>query len=216
MVIGVDAGQERGSGRPGVRRDRGAEDLTLALVEERLEVGQAPCSSRGRGCEGSRMRQSAPSHAIRITRDIRFVASLPRNSSTSTKATLSTPSLTRGLAERFTSTVHSHWRWTMTVEITCPFCRRDFGGRPAKCPFCGMPIPQELRARAAAAQQDERRRREQEKAQKAQFKQAKLQHEQSRAAEATAMTEAVRKNVASLETSSNTRSTSTMRLRSMN
>lgn len=88
----------------------------------------------------------------------------------------------------------------MAVEITCPSCRRSFGGRPAKCPFCGMPIPQELRARAAAAQQEERRKKEQEKAQKTQFKQAKLQHDEARAAEATTMTEVVRNTVASLET----------------
>ena len=65
VVVGIDPGQERGPGRPGVRGDRRAQDLALAPVEEVLEVGRAPRSSRG-----SRMRQSAPSHAIRITRDM--------------------------------------------------------------------------------------------------------------------------------------------------
>ena len=47
VVVGVDAGQERGPGRPGVRGDRGAEDLALALVEEGLEVGQGALLQQG-------------------------------------------------------------------------------------------------------------------------------------------------------------------------
>ena len=47
VVVGVDARQERGPGRPGVRGDRGAEHLPLALVEEGLEVGQGALLQQG-------------------------------------------------------------------------------------------------------------------------------------------------------------------------
>jgi restriction system protein len=87
----------------------------------------------------------------------------------------------------------------MAVEITCPNCRKSFSGRPAKCPFCAMPIPQELRARAAAAQQEERRKKELEKTQKAQVMEAKRQHEEARKGEAAAMTESTRARVSALE-----------------
>jgi hypothetical protein len=47
VVVGVDAGQERGPGRPRVRGDGGAEDLALAPVEEGLEVGQGALLQQG-------------------------------------------------------------------------------------------------------------------------------------------------------------------------
>jgi restriction system protein len=94
----------------------------------------------------------------------------------------------------------------MAVETTCPYCRNSFSGSRATCPFCGMRIPQHLRAQAAAAREQERRQREaetarkgMEKAQAAQMREAKRQHQLTREAEAGAMTEAVKARVATLE-----------------
>jgi restriction system protein len=94
----------------------------------------------------------------------------------------------------------------MAVEITCPYCRNSFAGSRVKCPFCGMSMPQRLRAQAAAAREEERRRREadaarraSEKAQSAQTKEAKRQYQQTREEEAAAMTEAVRTQVVTFE-----------------
>jgi hypothetical protein len=47
VVVGVDAGQERGPGRPGVRGNDRAEHLALALLEEGLEVGQRALLQQG-------------------------------------------------------------------------------------------------------------------------------------------------------------------------
>ena len=65
VVHRVDAGQEARPGRPAVRGHRATQHVALPRSIRACRFGRAPCSSRG-----SRMRQSAPSHAIRITRDI--------------------------------------------------------------------------------------------------------------------------------------------------
>jgi restriction system protein len=93
----------------------------------------------------------------------------------------------------------------MAIETRCPYCRNNFSGSRATCPFCGMRIPQNLRAEAAAAREEERRRREAEaarraaeKAQAAQAREARRQYQEKRDAEAAAMTEALRTQVDTL------------------
>jgi restriction system protein len=87
----------------------------------------------------------------------------------------------------------------MAIETRCPYCRNTFSGNRATCPFCGMRVPQHLRAEAAAAREEDRRRREAEaarraaeKAQTTQVREARRQYQEKREAEAAAMNEALR------------------------
>ena len=83
----------------------------------------------------------------------------------------------------------------MSVEIRCPYCKNGFTGTRATCPFCGLRLPQHVRAQAAAQREAERRKKDAQraqaamaKAQKAQEREANRQYQEARDAEALAMT----------------------------
>ena len=96
VVVGVNPGEERRPGRSGVRGDGGAQDLALALVDQRLEVGQGYLGrarpERPRGDGGSGVVGHASGRSARGARMLEAAAASTRSSLYASAGWLRTPS----------------------------------------------------------------------------------------------------------------------------